>query len=242
MQNPSKYLLHLAVLATALLVSSCFVENPWDTQQVERDFSIVDFERLEMGNAFNIEVRQGNLFHVSARGDRRDIEDLIAEKEGLTLVIRYNESRNHRQIIHVTVTMPELQGVNFSAASESRISGFSSSNTLTLALSGASVCQLEADAGEIECLLSGASYLSLRGSARSLGADVSGASVLNAFDFPVAQARLVMSGASDGRVTVSDVLTATATGASNLLYRGDPSVDSEVSGASSVDRDDEGNN
>jgi hypothetical protein len=237
MTTPSKCLSSVFAVATALILNSCFIEDPGPLQQADRDFSVVDFDRLEMSDALYIEVQQGNFFEVSARGDRRNIEDLKVEKVGSTLVVRYKENGNRRHDTHITVTMPQLYGVNFSGASDSRIQGFNGEIPMKLNLSGASVCQFDAVAGKMDCLLSGASYLSLRGEAQSLAADISGASVLNAFDFPVSDGHVVLSGASEAKVTVSDNLTVTATGASSLTYRGDPSLQSDLSGASSVHHD-----
>ena len=49
-----------------------------------------------------------------------------------------------------------------------------------------------------------------------INAEVSGASVLTAFDYPVREAEIEVSGASSGKVTVTDELKATAAGASYL--------------------------
>jgi hypothetical protein len=66
---------------------------------------------------------------------------------------------------------------------------------------------------------------------------LSGASVLKAFDFAVSKAKVNASGASHCKVTVSDNLTVIASGASTVLYHGDPTVNSNVSGGSSVHQD-----
>jgi len=67
-----------------------------------------------------------------------------------------------------------------------------------------------------------------------LAANLSGASVVTSFDFPVRTARVVLSGASQGKLTVSDRLQGSASGGSMLLYRGKPGVDVSTSGGSRV--------
>lgn len=221
----------------ASVLNACFVGDIGPSDEIERDLPAVDFDRLETGEAFQVDVQQGTFFQVTARGDRRDLNDLLAEKEGSTLVIRYGHHRNRRHDTNIVITMPQLYGVNFSGASQSRVSGFSHHDRFTVNLSGASVCQLDVTAGSLMSVLSGASFLSLRGGARVLDADVSGASALRAFDFPVAEADVSVSGASEGQVSVSDQLLVTATGASVLIYRGQPVVESKISGASAVYRE-----
>ena len=61
--------------------------------------------------------------------------------------------------------------------------------------------------------------------------------MLTAFDYPVRQADVNVSGASNGKVTVTDELTAVAEGASSLIYRGNPKVTTAVSGGSAVIKD-----
>jgi hypothetical protein len=60
---------------------------------------------------------------------------------------------------------------------------------------------------------------------------------VKAFDYLVKEALIDISGASEGKVAVTDELKVTAGGASSVLYRGNPSVTSNVSGASSVQKD-----
>lgn len=229
---------YLLIAATATVFSSCYyTEDPGPIQEIEQEFSIVDFDRLEMGDALNITVEEGNFFEVSVRGDRRNVNDLLVSKEGSTLVIRYDANRNRRHDTYVTIKMPLLLSANFSGASDSRVSGFHDLNTLDLYLSGASVCQLDVDADDVDVVVSGASYLNVRGNGEQLKAQLSGASVLKAFNFPVSEAAIYASGASDGNVTVSGKLNAVASGASEIRYRGNPVVTSHVSGSSSVRRD-----
>lgn len=222
--------------ASAVL-SSCFVDDPGPLQEMERGYSVVDFDRLEMGDAFHIQVEQGDFFEVTAKGDRRNIEDLVVSKEGSTLVIRYRHLRQRRHDTRIIITMPELYAINFSGASDARVYGFGAAGHFDVYLSGASVCQLDVASAHVKAVLSGASYLNLHGDGEVLEADLSGASALKAFGFPVSRADVLVSGASDGDVTVRDHLEVVATGGSHLAYRGQPTVVSEVSGSSSVHPD-----
>ncbi len=229
---------YIALIAASVVFSSCdYSEDPGPIQEIEKEFDVVDFDRLEIGDAMHIDVEQGNFFEISVRGDRRNVNDLEVYNEGSTLIVRFDESRNRRHETYVTITMPALIAANFSGASNSRVSGFSDVSSLDLILSGASVCQLDVNATEVDMSVSGASYLTARGSAQSLKANISGASVVKSFNFPVISADVRATGASSASVTVSETLHAVAEGASSIIYRGNPTVTSEVSGASTVHQD-----
>ena len=223
-------------IALFSIITSCHKEDPGPLQEVRKDYSIVDFDRLEMGSAFNIEVEQGNAFSLQVKGDRRNIDDLDVYKSGSTLVIEFDDNANRHHDTYINITMPGLKGVNFSGASVSKIRGFDSEEDLDLYLSGASTAQLDANYREIDLVISGASNLVLFGSGDEFRAEISGASTLYAFDYPVRQAMIDISGASEGKVAVTDELKVTAEGASSILYHGNPSVISNISGASTVQK------
>lgn len=228
----------MLVILSAVVFSSCYeTEDPGPVQEVEKEFAVTEFDRLEMGDAFNINVEQGNFFEVTVRGDRRNVDDLTVKKEGSTLVIRYDDNRNRRHDTYITITMPAITAVNFSGASDSRISGFYDLESFEIYLSGASVSQLDIDAAQLDAVLSGASYLNIRGEGEMMDAKLSGASTLKAFHFPVSEADVTASGASDAQLTVSNTLNAAASGASDIRYRGNPSVTADVSGGSTVNQD-----
>lgn len=232
-----KTLLILSIGISIILSSCCETEDPGPLQEAKKEFSILDFDRLEIGDAFIIEIEQASTFSIKVEGDRRNIDDLNVYKSGSTLVIKYDDDSGRNHDTHITITMPTLEAVNFSGASVSTITGFESDEELDLYLSGASIAQLVAGYREVNLVLSGASSLMMHGLGDELHAEVSGASVLNAFEFPVRQAEVKATGASAGKVTVTDELDAVASGASSILYRGNPSVSSNTSGDSSIRKD-----
>jgi hypothetical protein len=220
-----------------VLLAACDSEDPGPLQDMSKSYSVLDFDRLEMGSGFNIRVEQSNNFEVRVEGDRRNINDLEVFKSGSTLVIRYdeNEDRNHQT--YITIKMPVLRGFNFSGGSVSVVSDFESDEELDLVLSGGSVCQLDAGYREVNAVVSGGSVLKLHGLGDEITADISGASTLSGFDFPVREANLTLSGASVSRVTVSDDLYVNASGASRISYRGSPSLHTNLSGGSVIEGD-----
>lgn len=227
----------LFIIYCVLVLTSCDSQDPGPIQEIERDYTVLDFDRLEMGSAFHIEVEQANTYSIQIKGDRRNVDDLDVYKSGSTLIIKYTENANRKHDTYITITMPRLKAVNFSGASVSTIKGFESDNEFDLFLSGASISQLDAGYREINLDISGASSLVMHGLGDVLDAKISGASSLSAFDFPVREASVKVSGASESKVTVSDELDATASGASSILYRGNPAVSSNSSGASSIAKD-----
>ena len=215
----------------------CETEDPGPIQKFDKEFTIIDFDRLEIGSALDVSVEQSNIYSIKVRGDRRNIDDLDFSKSGNTLVIKFDDNSNRIHETYIAITMPYLEGANFSGASTSRIDGFESDDDLDLYIYGSSVCQLNAGYREVNLSLSGSSNLLMSGLGDEINAEISGASVLTAFDYPVREADINVSGASSGKVTVTDELNAVAADASSLIYRGNPSVTTSTSGGSTVIKD-----
>jgi Putative auto-transporter adhesin, head GIN domain len=217
-----------------LLLSSCLEEDPGPRQSDSRTYAITDFDRIAAGDALIITIKQGNNFSIQADGDRRNLDDLMIYKTGSTLVVRYGHYEKRQYNTSINITLPVLFGGDFSSAVNANISGFTYVTQFDLSLSGASLAQLDIEAAEFNFALSGASQLRLNGKGQIINGTITGASLLSAFYFPSAQAKLIVSGASNGKVNVSQQLEVNASGASLVLYRGNPQVEVEVSGESVV--------
>lgn len=235
-----KFSFIFSALFVCLLVSltSCDFERVGPYEEEDRTYGLTNFDRLDMGSAFTITVREGSSFGVEARGNRRDLDDLEMYTSNGTLHAKYrNNLRNRRYDMTIAITMPTLRGVDFSGASRSDVTGFQGLRELDVKLTGASRATFDVDADRTNIDLSGASDLDLKGASGRLSGDLSGASRLEAFDYPVDEAELDLSGASTARVRVSKRLDVTASGASSVRYRGAPELKSRLSGSSTVRQD-----
>jgi hypothetical protein len=227
----------IVLLLPLVWLTSCYEEDPGPRQQDDRSYAVVDFDRIEAGDALILDIKYSENFSIAASGDRRNLDDLQVVKNGNSLVIKFNHFEKRQYATYVTITLPVLYGVDFSGAVNAQVSGFTPVNRLDISLSGASLTQLSLDATEIHFSLSGASQLRLNGEGQLLEGNISGASILTAFEYLTEKAELTVSGASNAKVTVANQLNGTVSGASSVLYRGNPDVAVDVTGSSMVKKD-----
>ncbi len=231
----------LAVFTSVILFSACQKLSDVGTfQDATQTYNFNNFSKLQMSSAFKINVQQGNVFAISVRGDRRNLDDLRVQVESGVLKADYypNTNKNRQYTTEFTITMPALEGVDFSGATTSDISGFAGNDLLSIRLSGASVSTFSVQPKQASINLSGASQLKLTGNAQKVNADISGASILESFSFAIEEVQVKVAGASKASINVSKVLNAEASGASHIRYVGNPAtVTSNVSGASSVSKE-----
>ena len=218
-----------------------FGKENWDSEEnhLSQTYPISDFERVDVAGAFNVNITHGIDYKVIIKAEPGDLEHIKVEKRGRTLSIKPDRNliklfdRNLYRNVSINITSPSLEEVEFSGAINAEVSGFEV-NTFKADISGASECELNIDAEDIELEVSGASSLTLTGNGTQLTADVSGASEFTAHNFACHHVDVELSGASDGSVYAIKELVADVSGASDLSYQGNPEIDSEVSGFSSI--------
>ncbi|GAB3718338.1 hypothetical protein GCM10027592_61190 [Spirosoma flavus] len=229
----------LGLIAFLFTLAGCSLkrEDVGPYQPDDQSYAFTNFDRLDMGSAFGITVRQGTTFGITAEGDRRNLDDLDVYVRGGTLHAQYRNSRNRKYQTNFTITMPTLRGVEFSGAAHATVTGFAGLENLDVRLSGASESQFTVQAAQINIDLSGASTLRITGSGKGVSAELSGASSLQGFGYPASSGNINASGASKANVNVTDNLVIDASGASKVRYMGAPKISQRTSGASTVERE-----
>ena len=223
-------------LIAIILAAFSLNANAQDT----RNFSASGFNKLSMGSAFKIDVKQGSGYSVTTAGREEDLKDIEASVKGGTLHLGYKSNgwNKNRKTVMVNITMPSLEAVDFSGASKATVANFPSTKNLDIEVSGASSVMITSNAPKITFDLSGASSLTLYGRGDVLTGELSGASSFKGREFSAKVANLDASGASSAAVVASATVNAEASGASSIRYSGGAKdVHSSTSGASSVKRD-----
>lgn len=215
------YLIAALSFAAILFFSACSKEphNP-----VDRDFTNSGFKKIDAGDISRLTISPGTVFSIHARGEKRDIDDLVLQNTGDTLRIRFNQYKPNRKIVYFTITQPSFEGINLSGQSEAIVGGFSETNPVRLTVSGQSACWINIEAPIFLTEASGQSKIEFQGGhATGLEADASGQSSIFAYGLmPVVMARVTATGQSIIKVKVGNNLRATASGQSRIYYQGTP--------------------
>jgi hypothetical protein len=203
-----------------------------------RTFDFKNFTAVQAGNAFRVHIVAGNIYEVSATGELNDLDQLQIFVQKGELILRYNDGWHKRRgRIDIDIVMPVLTGVDFTEAVNSDVTGFENMDEIDFELSGASNCDFDGSAKRIVFDLTGASQLDLAGESKYLDGELTGASQVMAFNLPAEESGLDLSGASTARVAVSKYLKVDASGASIVRYRGNPAIQKQLSGGSTLRQD-----
>lgn len=144
---------------------------------------------------------------------------------------RYNSNRRLRAY----VSFKNLEGLEASGACDFIINGTFNANSLRIKLSGACDIKGTVEMDNMQLNLSGASTVKINGKVQNLKINASGASDVKNYDLLIDNCIAELSGASDVKITINKSLSAKASGASSLYYKGNPErKDVSSSGASNI--------
>jgi hypothetical protein len=239
-----KAIIIVAIVAAAAVICTLLVVRGWPGGLIgsgnleTKEYAFTNFTEVEVGSAFEFEVKQSSSCSVNVTADDNVIDYVQVTQDGQTLKIRLVTVPSLRLVtLKASVTMPQLHGLTASGASRGTVSDFNSTEDMNITVSGASRVTGDITAGNVEFGISGASTVQMEGSANDMDAIVSGASHLNLDAFIVNNADVNLSGASSGTVNLNGRLDTNVSGASTLLYIGEPVMGTiNVSGASTLSK------
>ena len=225
---------------------------------------VPSFTAISVSSAIDLYLTQSNKNEVAVSATNDEIRDhIITEVVGGTLIIRLGDKGtwfswrkwgNYKTKAYVsikdidaltasgacnvhlvnTIESPKMR-IKLSGASDFK--GNIKAGVLMYQLTGASDYKGEVSANSIDIDGSGASSIELIGNVDDLAIEVSGASDAKLYNLTAKGAILRASGASNIGVTVTEILRANSSGASDINYKGNPNVkESNTSGASNIRR------
>jgi hypothetical protein len=221
-----------------VLLSGCGIEpgtaasgNPTTIQ-----YQFTGFTGVVAGAVFDVVIKAGASPSVAVTVDDDLVEYLDVTVSGDRLQIQLKPNHDtSRATMKAVVTLPELTSLELSGASSGRVEGFRSPQAVDIRLSGASRLEGEIECGDLGLTLSGSSRADLKGSTGNLRLHASGASRAEIAQLLVKDANVEASGASHAAIHPSGTLHARASGASSVVYAGEPAtVDAHTSGSASV--------
>lgn len=213
----------------------------FDANAQER--KVESFSAIEISGAINLYLSQGKEVAVAVSASEADLMDKIKTVvRNNTLYISLDTKgmswkKWGNNQVKAYVTFNQLTKLEASGACNIKTADKIKVADLKVELSGASDFTGEVDLGNIRVDLSGASQVNLKGTVDKAVFLASGASSIKAFDLVSNYCKIDASGASSIRVHANKEISAEASGASSIQYKGEAVIkDFNSSGASSVKR------
>jgi hypothetical protein len=197
------------------------------------------FSGISVSGGIDLYLSSGNEA-VAVSASKPEYRDRIkTEIDNGVLKIWYDSkwgvSMSGNKNLKAYVSYKSLNALSGSGGSDINVDGTIAGNELTLRISGGSDFKGTVDVSKLIVRQSGGSDVRISGKASTLDVDASGGSDFKGYDLAAEVCQLEASGASDIEVTANREVSARASGASDITYRGKPAVkEAKSSGASSV--------
>jgi hypothetical protein len=201
-----------------------------------------NFDAIKVSGGIDLYLSQSDNIAVAVSASDENYKEGIKTiiESGILRIFYEGEkswSKKDRKL-RVYISFSELKKIDASGACDVFVVGSITGNALTLHMSGACDFSGMVKVNTLDINLSGASDAKISGTAKTINIKSSGASDIKAYDLVTDVCNANVSGASDVNITINSELTASASGASDIKYKGNGVIkEKHSSGASSISKE-----
>lgn len=227
-------------LAAVFMITAGFAQKIINDPNVEVR-NVRGFKAIEVGGGIDLYLSSGDEAVAVSAKDKDDREHISTEVKDGVLKIYYEWKKGVNFRVNITrslkayVSYKTLERLSASGGSDVKVDGMIKAGKFKLHVSGGSDFKGKIGASELDVVASGGSDVNISGTAGDLQLDASGGSDFNGYDLVSDVCTINASGGSDVNITVNKELSAVASGASDVSWRGKATVKKvRASGAGSV--------
>ena len=206
--------------------------------------NVSGYHAIQISGGIDLYLSQGDESVAVSASETKFRDRIKTEVENgiLKIYVERNEKNNgHIDIdwgkrkMKAYVSFKSLDALNGSGGSDIRVDGSIKVMKLALHISGGSDFEGNVDITDLKVNASGGSDVNISGAVKKLDIDASGGSDFNGYELTADICNLEASGGSDINITVNKELSATASGGSDIFYKGSGTIkEMRSSGSSSI--------
>ncbi len=256
---------NITFLAAILLIGAISFTSCDDNDCVEGmgstvtvDLDLPEVHSVIANGAFNITFEQAPEQRIQAVGQQNIIDDLSLDVSGGVWDMELDENCYRNFELTIRIFVPDVNSIEINGSNDVVINSFDSLDALVIESSGSGVIfqsgtlNIEGmfrvlssgsanvtanfNAGQTEVEITGSGDIKFDGTTDSFNIDIDGSGNINAFGLQTSACDIDIRGAGNVNVNVSDTLNVKISGSGSVCYRGDPEVDSEITGSGDVSK------
>lgn len=197
--------------------------------QENKNVSIKNVSSVTVSSGIDLYLTQGNSESLDIKSSEDLLKNVVVEQNGGNLIIKVKEGLNwgsmfRNQSIKAYLNFKTLNALTASGGSDVYSQNQIKADKFSIRSSGGSDVKLNLVCTDIQIQSSGGSDVKLTGKAENMVLQTSGGSDVNAYEFPVAYAKVSATGGSDANINVTKGLEAGASGGSDVHYKGNAAL------------------
>jgi len=216
----------LVVIVVAInLLSGCSPVRVYGSGNIiSRTFNFIDFTKIRISYGFTADIKASSTYGIEVTADDNLFDYISVKKDGGTLSIGLKAGSYERSQLQATVLMPGLHSIELYDGGRTNVSGFSSSDDLSIKLSDGTNLTGSLNAGNVDVALTDGSHLELDGSAKDIKIVSHDGSRADLEHFTVANTNLYIGDGGILTINVTGVLNADLSAGSHVTYVGSPNM------------------
>ncbi|MET3114265.1 hypothetical protein AAKU52_001999 [Pedobacter sp. CG_S7] len=227
----------LKPFATLILLLLGYVITAFGQQT--KTVMVQNVNEINVSSDIDLYLSQGNTESVKIMTSGELLKNVLIEKNGTQLTIKYKDNVSWELIfrgqkIKAYVSYKSLYAISASGGSDVYTQNTIKTPRLNINASGGSDMRLDLMTQDLQVQASGGADVDLKGKATNMSIHSSGGSDINAFNFIVENARVKSSGGSDVQIHVTKALEASASGGSDITFKGNASLKNNSSKSGEV--------
>lgn len=230
------------IVIISILVTISIQAQSWKTVSgnhnvVKKERNVGNFTGIMVSSGIDVVLSQGDNEYLAIEADENLHEHILTEVKNGVLHIYSDASIRNAEMEKAYVTMKDINSVKTTSAGDITGNTPVKAGKLELSSTSAGSIKLQLDVKELSVNLSSSGDMTLSGNADILDANLSSAGDLNAYELMVREADISASSAGDAGISVSERLTARASSAGDISYKGNPKyIDAHSSSAGEIHR------
>jgi hypothetical protein len=237
-----KNLKYFTILALCLMITGC-INGQWrktvygNRHVVKKERSVGSFSGVKASSGVDIYLSQGDNTSVTVEADENLHEHILTEVKGNVLEVYTDANIREAERKRVYVTTKNINSVETSSAGDVIGETPIKTEDLELSASSAGDIKLEVYTQTISADGSSSGDITLSGETDKLDVQMSSAGDFNGYNLKAREAKVSVSSAGDADINVTERLTARASSAGDVNYKGDPKfLDAHSSSAGGIHR------
>ncbi|MCC7030015.1 MAG: DUF2807 domain-containing protein [Chitinophagaceae bacterium] len=230
----TRFIFSIAVLTMISSIFSSCSKVVGSGPRVSEYRSIAGFSSICLAMDATVNIQQDSFYQIEILAQENIMNEVLTELSGSKLTIRHRNSTIIKSSpITVNISMPSLSSLNVSGSGVIRLQNQLQTSGFDLNVSGSGEIEIPViDASNISSTISGSGKIAINsGVASSLNSKISGSGDLDMLNVRTNDVNTTTSGSGTTKVYAISTLFAKISGSGNVYYRGDPSVESEISGS-----------
>lgn len=205
---------------------------------VSESRTVANFKSVELQSSANVEIVKGNTFSVNVSDYENLLQYLTVKVIDNRLVIKKEPETVNlwNSKAKVIVTMPDsLYAVTLAGSGEMRVDpAFSKLQSLMLYGSGSILIEDYCALDKLEAQITGSGNIRAKGTVNKLTTRMTGSGNMLLSDLEAYDAKCTLTGSGNMYVSVENELDVYLTGSGDIIYYGNPTVNSYASGSGKV--------